>query len=712
MFPKNILYILFLLLIPCHIFGQDIREGKDLQKNVKPKKEITDHKHDHDDHVCDENCKHEHEEGEHTHVHDHEASQDYHLEIDTTQVKTFWRITERTGEIIPGNPDTLITDYFNRTKVEGKGVSVAYLGNLGLPAESRIYFEREDRSDFMFLDGYWPYLKKPGNFNFINTKVPYSNVSYQRAGGNTVREERIQAILAVNINSKLNLGADVDYLYSRGFYTSQQSRHLEWVFFGNYISDRHKVHAFFSPMDYVNGENGGIQNDNYITHPELMGNRNFQSREIPVRLDNTWNQIKGKRAYLNYHYNLGYERQTQEINEEGDTIKQFIPVSSIIYTGDYQDRTRRFYTKSPSTLNAFYDNRNYLNTSDYSNDSTAYWSFKNTLALSLREGFSEWAKFDLTAFLTNDTRKYSLQTVETKTSFENDSLINTKYIKYNSKGQNSTYVGGELAKRNGKILRYDAQGSFGVVGYNIGDFDISGHIETRIPVWGDTASINLNAKIKNLAPTFYENHFTSKYFKWDNDFSKVKKVYLGGNINIPHTKTKFGISVENVTNYIYFDKTGNPTQCGNNIQIIGASLEQNFKLGLLHWDNRLVYQVSSKDKIIPLPDFCAYSSLYLDFLVSKVLTVQIGGSVHYWTEYYSPTYEPATQQFRLQEETKVGNYPVVSGFVNCHLKQARFFLEYYNAGAKFISPPEYFSLPHYPLNPTVLRLGVSVEFIN
>ncbi|GHT61520.1 hypothetical protein AGMMS50239_12610 [Bacteroidia bacterium] len=95
-----------------------------------------------------------------------------------------------------------------------------------------------------------------------------------------------------------------------------------------------------------------------------------------------------------------------------------------------------------------------------------------------------------------------------------------------------------------------------------------------------------------------------------------------------------------------------------------------------------------------------------------MLTIQLGANAHYFTRYYAPGYEPATQQFKVQNEVKVGNYPLVSGFLNCHLKQTRFFLEYYNAGALFISPTEYFSLPHYPVNPTLLKLGLSVDFIN
>jgi hypothetical protein len=328
------------------------------------------------------------------------------------------------------------------------------------------------------------------------------------------------------------------------------------------------------------------------------------------------------------------------------------------------------------------------------------------LGLSLREGFSQWAKFDLTAFITQDIRKFTL--MDTTLSNIPDTVLFNSY----KKNQYSTYIGGELIKRNGKILRYNAQGSFGVVGYNLGDFNLSGNIETRIPFLNDTASITAKGSIKNLAPKFYENHYHSQYFWWDNDFSKIKKVFVGGAITIPHTKTQFNLGVENVTNYIYFDEMGYPQQNTGSIQILAAGLEQNFKLGALNWNNQLVYQTSSNQDIIPLPDLSAYSSLFLQFKIAKVLTIQMGANAHYWTKYYSPTYEPATQQFKLQHAVKIGEYPLVSGFVNCHLKQTRFFIEYYNASPMFINPPEYFSMLHYPINPTVLKLGLSIDFYN
>jgi hypothetical protein len=623
--------------------------------------------------------------------------------IDTTKKINYWRITERTGEIIPAHPDTFLTDYFRRTHAEGAGVAIAHLGNLGLPMESRVFFERADRSQFMFNDGFYAYMQSPGKFDFINTKIPHSNMAYQRAGSRQLMEERLQALLTTNIGKKLNIGVNADYLYARGYYQSQSAKHLEWVFFGNYLSDRHQAHWFINPSDYTNAENGGIINDNDITHPTNQG-ANATTRNILTQLgvgsqNSTWNRLRGNRAYLNYHYNLGFERKTEAVNEEGDTIKQFIPVSSILYTFDYRNNRKNFYTGDSSSVAKYYAGHTdfFAGRPGGVQDSTSWWSLRNTFALSLREGFSRWAKFDLTAFITQDIRSFTLMTT--------DPLLDEEKSLY------STYIGGELAKRNGKILRYQAQGNFGLLGENLGDLNLSGTIETRIPVWGDTASIEATARIKNLEPVWYEKHYRSRYFWWDNDFGKTRRVYIGGAIHIPHTQTRFELGVENVSNYIYFDSSGLPNQYGGAIQVLAARLDQNFQWKVLHWDNQVVYQKSATPAIIPLPDIAACSSFYIQFPIT-VLTIQLGANVHYWTKYYAPSYEPALQQFKLQNEVKVGNYPLASAFVNCHLKQTRFFLEYYNAGSRFLSPTEYFSLPHYPVNPAILKLGLSVDFIN
>ncbi|GHT41488.1 hypothetical protein AGMMS49965_11350 [Bacteroidia bacterium] len=614
----------------------------------------------------------------------------------------YWTISEFTGEMTDALPDTFLTDYFNRTNVEGLGTAISYTGNLGSPVQSRIFSERENstrRARFIFSDNFYPYEKRPEKFEFINTKIPATFVSYQTGGSQIFKEERFRSLLTTNLGRNLNIGVDFDYIYARGFYSDQAAKRLDWVFFANYVTDHHQLHAFYNPSNITNTENGGIEDDEWISHPDAMGTVQH-SRQIPFKLSATWNNQQGKRAFVNYRYNFGKQQK-----------KHFVPVASVIYTLDYQQKSRAFYTDAPDRLADYYaDNYHEHTDAMMDNDSLSYWLMHNTVGLSLREGFAEWAKWDVTAYLTHEAASYT--------------LMDTHSVGTESPEQ-TVLLGGELAKNKGKYLRYSANGQIGILGDSKGDISLAGNIKTRIPILGDTAAVTGYASFSRNAPTFYENTYHSKYFWWDEDFDAVNHQRIGGELTLPHTKTKLGMEIDNMKNYIYFDGTGYPKQYTSNIQVLMARWEQNVKLGILHWNTQLVYQKSSEEVILPLPELAGYSSLYIDFKIAKVLTVQLGGSMHYWTSYYAPSYEPATQQFKLQKEgfnedtgenyekVKVGNYPLINGFINCHLKQTRFFVEWYNFGTVFLTnPPNYFSLPHYPVNPSVIKMGLSVHFIN
>ncbi|MDR1120750.1 MAG: putative porin, partial [Dysgonamonadaceae bacterium] len=467
----------------------------------------------------------------------------------------YWRISENLGEFRPGQPDTLVTGFFNRNYADGWGTSIAYLGNLGTPAISRIFQERETTSLFMFADAYSIYNRRPGNFDFINTRVPYSKLEYQSEGDGDTQNERLRGGISVNLNKKLNLGFDLDFLYARGRYNHQGAKHIDLVFYSSYFSDRYRYHFFYNNRSYINDENGGITDDRYITSPEAIGEnqtQNMRSKDIPTRIHDTWNRVKGSRFFYTHRYNFGFEKETGQVDEEGEDITQFVTVGSIIHTADIHTQQHKFISKDAG-LDTIYARAPYLNAAPHlnmsSNDTTRMWNFKNTLGVSLREGFNRWAKFDLTAYASFDYRQYLLM-----------ERFPTAWVAT----QTATFVGGEMAKTTGKILRYRAQAEFGVLGENLGDVDASGMIETRIPVFRDTASLTAKAYLKNTTPSFYEQHYHSKYFWWDRDFNQTQRVYVGGELNVPHTKSMFSFGVENVTNYVYFDEAALPRQHSDN----------------------------------------------------------------------------------------------------------------------------------------------------
>ena len=91
-------------------------------------------------------------------------------------------------------------------------------------------------------------------------------------------------------------------------------------------------------------------------------------------------------------------------------------------------------------------------------------------------------------------------------------------------------------------------------------------------------------------------------------------------------------------------------------------------------------QKSSNETVLPLPQFSVYSNLYLlTKLAKKVLTVQLGADVRYFTKYNAPAYTPSIQQFHLQPENdqvEIGGYPIVNVYANLHLKRTRLFAMY------------------------------------
>jgi hypothetical protein len=675
-------------------------------------------------------------------------------ETDTTGTGsiTAYRLTEL-GERYIAPMDTDRLNVSNSNLIDGQGVSIAYTGNIGSPLQSRIFSERKEERDFIFADAFDPYIITPQNANFYDTKNPLSIITYNRAGGAPKREEQIKILLTSNFGKQINVGWDFDYIYSRGYYNSNGVKTINYRFFGNYLSDRYEAHAYLRNANIVNAENGGIINDRNITNPEDVSiGRQPDTKDFVTRMDNTWNRVRGKDIFLTHRYNLGFYREltekekaakqqkeerfqqeeerrkaeaeaaameanndlqeqdqqqqqqtpTEAIEEDPHANEAFVPVSSIIHTVEYEDNMRRFVANR--SLDDLYPNM-YGSPDSLPNDLTSSWRLKNTFALSMREGFQDWVKAGFTAFISFENRQFLLP-AKSILSFVPDGIYST------TTGEFSTVIGAELSKKRGSLLTYDAHGEFAIAGSDLGEFRLTGNAQSTFPLLGKPATIQASGYIKNIVPAFYQRHHHSRYYWWDLSLKNVQRVFVGGSVGWEQTRTKVSVGVESIQNYVYFDTLSLPKQYDSNLQIITGRFKQDFRYKAFGWENEVVYQLSSNRDVLPLPDLSIYSNMYITFKYAKVLSIQLGADVHYHTAYYSPYYEPATQQFHLQDKIKIGDYPLVNAYANFHLKQARFFVSAYNLSSLFVKNPAYFSMPHYPLNPMVIKLGISVMFQN
>ena len=674
---------------------------------------------------------------------------------------TAYMLTDKLGERYITPMDTQRLNFSNKSLIEGRGLAISYLANIGSPAQSRIFSEREEEGDFIFANVFNYYITKPTNALFYDVKIPYTRLTYlpQLFGDKNVSEEMFNGVLTTNFGKKINIGVDFDYTYVRGHYASNSNKMVSIRPFGSYLTDRYEMHTYFRNYNYLNSENGGISNNRYITHPDDFseGKRPINdTKSFPTRYTNTWNRNKGNQFFLTHRYNLGFYRElTSQEKEEADKKKEenkkrkeqqkleeesehshddhdenahahqsgtsdifsknseeslveenvidaiFVPVSSIIHTFEYEGNNRRFISNAGIGIDSCYNKNLYTPRDSSLNDFTEAWSLKNTIGLSLREGFQDWAKFGLTAYINFEKRRFTLPTDSARSNINYDEF--------------STYLGAELSKQQGKLLTYKARGEFCLAGSDLGEFRLEGDLSTKFNLMGKNASIKAMGYLKNLTPAFYMRHHHSRYFWWDLPLKNIQRFYVGGEVDIQQTRTKMSVGVESIQNFAYFGKTGAPEQHGSNLQVITARIKQDFRYKAFGWENEVAYQLSSEKSVLPLPDISAHTNIYLDFTYAKVLNIQLGADAHYFTSYFAPYYEPATQQFQIQyeqREKKVGNYPIINVYANFFLKQARFFVSAYNLGSLFISPPEYFSLPDYPLNPMMLKLGISFYLNN
>ena len=642
-----------------------------------------------------------------------------------------WKVTRRLGNIVPIPVDTLHAGFQNTNDPAGPTGQYNYLGNLGSPRMSRIFFDRKEESQFFFTDPYDQSVLRPEDVTFTNTFSPYTNLTYYKSFQNRNSEERFKSYFAINANKRLGFGFYIDYLYGRGMYNNQSTAFFNGGLFASYRGDKYDMHFIFNNDNLKMRENGGIADDRYITDPLGMaeGKKQYQSTDIPTVLNKVWNHNTSYHTFLTHRYNLGFYREKVDsltndklsaANDSIETIREFVPVTSFIHTLELDFNGRKYITQDDA------QNRQYFEHTYFGNDSidqNRRTSLRNTFGISLREGFNKYAKAGLTAFLTHEYRDFTLP--------DSTDVPDQRIIKHYK--ENVVYVGGELLKEQGKLLHYKVLGEYAVAGEDAGQFRLEGNGDLNLNLLGDSVRLDVNAYIKNLNPVFYYRNFHSKHYWWDNsDLSKIMRTRVEGKLNFNRLGTTLRAGVENIKNYTYLANTSVPVTNSNgeiisfknnaavrqhsgNIQVFTAMLQQKLKLGIFHLDGEVAYQKSSEQSILPLPELSAYGNLYLHAgLVKNVLKVSLGADVRYFTKYNAPDYSPVIGQFYLQNPENtvaIGGCPMVNVYANLHWKRTRIFVMMYNVNQN-TGNSRYFLAPHYPISPRLLKLGISWNFFD
>lgn len=239
---------------------------------------------------------------------------------------------------------------------------------------------------------------------------------------------------------------------------------------------------------------------------------------------------------------------------------------------------------------------------------------------------------------------------------------------------------------------------------------------------GDLAYEQLRYKPSLLAQRYEGNHRSWRQGKLTPPMAR--QVRGGMRLVLPGLLLRPHASFTRVEKPIYFRQPQQargrctniaPRQAKKHADIMMLSADVNLTLlAHFHVDNEITLakvQGPAAD-VFRMPSFLINTRLYYaNTLYEGRLDLETGIAMHWRTSYKADGYDPATQQFYLQDDFLMGIYPVADLFLSFRIKHFRGFMNvtYLNQGLPL---PGYFVTPAYPAQFRSLDVGVSWSFFD
>lgn len=527
---------------------------------------------------------------------------------------------------------------------------------------------------FGFLAKHFNY-QEVQDIKYYSTPTPLTDLYYK-----TVMQQgqSVDAFLTVNTKPNLNFSIAYKGLRSLGNYVNFLSSSGNFRFTTSYFTKdkRYILNAHFTGQDLYNQENGGISDVSQFE----SGDPNFDQRDaIAVYFEDASSMLKGNRFFIDHSYKLSKDNP-----------------NSLVFIHKLNQEYKFFEFNQPTVSTRFG-----TSFSNAVNNKTRYNHLYNKLGVA----YKTKAYGDLTFFVEDHNYNYYYNSVVYDV-LGNVTVPNGLSDRINTIGGNYTYFTDKITTRlnvsqaisNHTISMIDASAT-----YKVNDklqFALSFQKQTSLP---------------NLNYTLYQSDYA--YYNWFHTFKSEKTNQL--TFSVASKWINFSAQYKVLNDYLYFDNTSNdlttllvtPVQYDKTINYLSIKASKEFKLWKLALDNTLLYQnVAQSSPIVNVPQLTTRNTLYFtDYVFKKAMLLQIGVTANYFTKYYANDYNPLLGEFYVQNETKIGAFPLLDFFVNARIRQTRLFLkaEHFNSA---MTGYNYYSAPNYPYRDFMIRFGLEWNF--
>lgn len=489
-------------------------------------------------------------------------------------------------------------------------------------------------------------------------------------------------LFSTNTSENFNFSIAFKGMRSLGNYQNILSGLKKFRFTSNYnsINEKYKFKTHYVSQNFENRENGGLTNssvDNFESEDNLFSERS----KLSVKFEDAISHFLSKRFFLDHQFRVLKSKKNNSL------FIGHIFEYETTYNAFEQNNPTPFYGSSATPINdktqiktmsnKFYT---YLSSKFFGNIKVSYLNYNYnylTNALSSSElGFNE---------------------NENSISFELENTI------YNHE------LRGKLEKN--------------LFGDRLGDL-----INIVLVSQNKNFNYSLGFNTLNKHPGLYFELFESNYseIRWANKLNSVKI----NNINLEFNSRTFGslnFDFTKIDNFTYFDLKDKSTlnddqdlklipkvnQHTNSINYLKLKWQKEFKFGKFGLDNTFIFQNVDQDQnILNLPNYIFRNTIYFsDHVFKRAMFLQTGLTFKYFSKYYANEYNPLISSFHVQNDKKIGNFPMIDVFVNARIKRTRLFLKAEHINST-ITGNNFYSTPSYPYRDFIIRFGLIWNFFN
>ena len=486
------------------------------------------------------------------------------------------------------------------------------------------------------------------HFNYLEAKdikyysvpTPLTDLYFK-----TVMEQGQSLDAFLTINTKPNLNFSIAYkgLRSLGKYVNFLSSSGNFRFTSSYFTKdkRYILNAHFTGQDISNQENGGIIN----TSDFESGDDNFKERDrLEVYFEDATSLLKGNRFFVDHSFKLN------KLNP-----------NSLVFTHQFSQEYK-FFEFTQSAANTRFGS----SFSNRINNKTRYNNLYNKLGIA----YKTKSYGDLEFFIEDNNYNYYYNSV-VYDSFGNISVPNSISERVNMIGGNYTYFANKLIAKLSVSQAISDQG--------ISNIEANAKYKLNDDYQFEFNYQKLNS-LPNLNYTLYQSSYVD--YNWFNNFKteKLNQFTFSANTKWINLSAQYKV----LNDHLFFDNTTNniatlivkPVQYDKTINYFSVKANKEIKFWKFALDNTILYQaVDQVDDVVNVPQLTTRNTLYFsEYVFKKAMFFQTGVTFQYFTEYYANDYNPLIGEFYVQNETKIGGFPMFDFFINARVRQTRIFL--------------------------------------